>query len=449
MTALADATALLAAYRSGETLPSAVVRDCLDRIDADDGRIRSFIHVARDAALDAAQESDRRWTEGAARPLEGIPVAIKDNIAVAGLPTTDGTALFADRVAGQDAHATARLRDAGAVILGKLNMHEGALGATTDNAAWGRCLNPLDERLTPGGSSGGSAAAIAAGFVPLTLGTDTMGSVRIPAAYCGLWGLKPTMGAIGRSGMSYLAWTLDTVGPLARSARDLALAFDLLAGADRADPASDARAQLSPLPEDGTLTLGLPQRDVASEEPEVTRAFDAFLTDTHAAGVNIRMVEVQGWEPGRMRRAGLLISEAEAAHLLAAPLEADDPGLSETFRSALRYGRDASSARLVAAYRHLLDMRPAALAALAEVDALVLPTAPQRAFAHGTVVPKNQADYTALANAAGLPAVAFPIRADGLPASVQLIGLPFADLRLVAMAGRLNRLRPPVTEGDR
>ena len=394
----------------------------------------------------SAEASDRRWREGRQLPLDGVPVAIKDNITVEGLPTTDGTSLFADRIAQRDAHTTARLRAAGAVILGKLNMHEGALGATTDNQAWGRCLNPLDETLTPGGSSGGSAAAIAAGFVPVTLGTDTMGSVRIPAAYCGLWGLKPTMGAIGRSGMSYLAWTLDTIGPLGQSARDLALLFDVLAGPDAGDPASMDGPRLPVLPEDAPLTLGVPLRDTGSEESVVTAAFGNFLAAAEAAGITIQQIAVKGWEPGNMRRAGLLISEAEAAHLLAEPLANEDPGLTDAFRAALTYGRNAPSHRLVAAYRHLLDMRPAALAALDGVDALVLPTAPQRAFPHGTAAPANQADYTALANAAGLPAVAFPIAADGRPASVQLIGKPFADQRLVALADRLHALRPPDPE---
>ena len=448
MSGLPDATALLSAYRSGAARPTEVVKECLDRIDADDDRIRAFITVARQDALAAAEQSDRRWTEGRPLPLDGVPVGIKDNIMVAGLPTTDGTALFANRIAEHDAHATALLRAAGAVILGKLNMHEGALGATTDNATWGRCLNPLDEARTPGGSSGGSAAAIAAGFAHVALGTDTMGSVRIPAAYCGLWGLKPTMGAIGRSGLSYLAWTMDTIGPLARSARDLALLFDVLAGFDIHDPASVRGEQLPVLAPSAPLTLGIPARDPASEEPAVTAAFVEFLAAAVASGITIQEIEVEGWEPGRMRRAGLLISEAEAAHLLAEPLANDDPGLTDTFRRALTYGRDAPSHRLVAAYRFLLDMRPAALAALDGIDALVLPTAPQRAFPHGGEAPANQADYTALANAAGLPAVSFPIPAKGLPASVQLIGPPFADRRLVGMASRLHALLSPLAEAE-
>lgn len=441
-----DAGALLAAYRSGAAQPVEVVRACLDRIAAEDGHIRAFIAVAGDTALAEAKAAARRWQDGTARPLEGVPVAIKDNIAVAGMPTTDGTALFEDRVSEADAHVVTRLRAAGAVILGKLNMHEGALGATTDNERWGRCINPLKEGYTPGGSSGGSAAAIAAGFVPVTLGTDTMGSVRIPAAYCGLWGLKPTMGLIGTTGLSYLAWTLDTIGPLGRSADDLSLMLDAMAGFDPADPYAREGEQLPEPAAEAAITLGLPPRDVSAEEPEVTRAFDAFLDAARAAGVSVKPVQVEGWDPGRMRRAGLLVSEAEAAHLLAGPLDSEAPGLSDGFRAALAYGRHVSSARLIAAYRHLSQMRPAALAALAGVDALVLPTAPQRAFPHGTPAPANQADYTALANAAGLPAVAFPIPAEGLPASVQLVGLPYADKRMIALARRLAALMPEQPE---
>lgn len=437
MTGPTDIAHFLDAYAAGTAVPSEVVAAALDNVAARDGEIRAFITVDAEGARAASHESDKRYAAGRARALEGVPIAIKDNIAVAGLPWTDGTAAFAKRIAGRDAHVVDRLKAAGAIVLGKLNMHEGALGATTDNPHWGRCINPLRAGYTPGGSSGGSAAAIAAGFVPATLGTDTMGSVRIPAAYCGLWGVKPTRGLIGTTGLSYLSWTLDTIGPLGRSAGDLAAMLDAMTGFDRDDPAALDLPFRAPADADAPLRLGIPRRDATAEEPEVTAAFDALVSALEASGAEMVTVEVAGWDPTQMRRAGLLVAEAEAGHLLADLLDADDPGLSRDFKAALAFGRKVLSPRLVAAHAALRTMRPAVLAALDGVEALLLPTAPQRAFAHDTPVPVNQADYTALANAAGLPAVAFPLAAPGLPASAQLLGRAFDDRRLIQLGDRV------------
>jgi aspartyl-tRNA(Asn)/glutamyl-tRNA(Gln) amidotransferase subunit A len=181
------------ALGSGETSSIALVNATLNQIEQKDPQLHAFIEVTPNTARADANASDaRRLAGNNLGPLDGVPVAIKGNIALQGIATTDGTRAFAHRIATQDAFVVTRLRSAGAVIVGTLNMHEGALGATTDNQFWGQCQNPLAPGFTPGGSSGGSAASVAAGIIPLTLGTDTMGSIRIPAAYCGLWGLKPT-----------------------------------------------------------------------------------------------------------------------------------------------------------------------------------------------------------------------------------------------------------------
>ena len=428
---------LSAALADGSTTAVHLTEAALAKITACDPTIRAFITVAPDC-VQQAQQSDKRRAGGQIGRLEGIPVAIKDNIDMAGLPTTDGTGHFAGRIARTDAHVTARLRAAGAIILGKLNMHEGALGATTDNRYWGRCDNPMAPGHTPGGSSGGSAAAVAAGYVPLTLGTDTLGSVRIPAAYCGLWGLKPTCGLIGRSGLSPLSWTLDTIGPITGSAADLALALDVLAGTDPGDPASldspvTAPAAPAPAP---ALTLGVPDLGGVLLEPEVQAAFLAFCARLTGQGVRLVGVRIQGWNPPVLRRAGLLLAEAEAGHRLGDVLDAEATGFSPEFRALIAYGHSAPAARLLAARQLQDSMRPAVLAGLAGVEALLVPTAPQRAFAHGVAAPPGQADLTALASAAGLPAVAFPIEVppSERPVSAQLIGRPFADQRLIALA---------------
>lgn len=443
---LADATEMLRALGSGETTALAQLEACLARIHAKgpqgEGAIKSFITLDEIGARAAARASDARRAAGQALALDGLPFAVKDNIAVAGLPLTDGTGYYRHRTATQDAHSVARLKAAGAVLIGKLNLHEGALGATNDNPFWGQCQNPLRPGYTPGGSSGGSAAAVAAGFVPLSLGTDTMGSVRIPAAYCGLWGIKPGRGVISRHGLSHLSWTLDCIGTLARSARDLARVYPILAGFDPQDPDSQATTLIEPTA--AKPRIGLLLQDPHEATPEVDAAFAALCARLRAAGYDLREVRLPEWHPGKLRRAGLLVSEAEGAHVFHAPLAADAEGLSAEFKAMLRYGKTLDTPRLIEAYAHLRATRAMVLQAIAqaEVDLLLLPTTPQLAFAHGTPVPVNQADHTALANTAGLPALAFPLPAasGALPASAQLIGPPQSDLAMIAWASSMAAL---------
>ncbi len=420
----------------------------LARIAATNDDWHIFITVEGRGALEAAAASDERRRRGALlSPLDGVPIAIKDNVDVAGLPTTVGTDAHRHAVAGRDAAVIARLKAAGAVILGKLNMHEGALGATTDNRFYGRCENPRAPGYTPGGSSGGSGAAVAGGLVRIALGTDTMGSVRIPAAYCGCWGLKPTRGLVGTSGLVYLSWTLDTIGPLAANPGDLADAIRIMAGPDRDDPRSvEAPAGWDPAPLATNLAgkrLGRPRvvDDVACED-EIRAAYDALLGRARASGAEIVDVEIPGWDTGRARRAGLLVSEAEAGSLIGADLDARPEAFSAEFRAMINYGRKAPGERIAAAYHALDQLGLAARNALDAVDALILPTAPQRAFPHGTPAPANQADFTALANIAGLPAVAFPLPGPDSepPTSAQLIGRPFAEGALLGLAQALSDL---------
>ena len=429
----ADVTEMREALERGLTTSLALVEAALARIEAEDGAIRAFIQV-NPAARDLARASDARRAAGAAGPLEGIPFAVKDNIAAEGLVLSDGTWHYRERIAKEDAEVLRRLKAAGAINLGKLNMHEGALGATNDNPFWGQCQNPLQPGYTPGGSSGGSAAAIAAGFVPFSLGTDTMGSVRIPAAYCGLWALKPSRGVISRHGLSHLSWTLDTIGPLARSGRDLALLAPLMIGQDIRDPDSRPLPAQSPR---AAQRIAVLQLDPATLEPEVAEAFSRFLAGLRARGYQIEELALPDWQPSKLRRAGLLVSEAEGAITFADALAQESEGLSSGFRAMLRYGQKQSAERLAAAYAALRETTPLMAAVLQRYDLVLTPTAPQRAFAHGAPVPVNQADHTALANCAGLPAVALPLLGEGLPHSVQLIGAWGSDLALIEAAREL------------
>ena len=240
--------ALSRAIESGRIEPLGLTRLMLERIAAFNPALNLFVTLCRDAALGDAAASGERAASGQRRgPLDGIPVALKDNIDLAGVPTSNGFGGPPWRVPARDAEVVRRLRAAGAVILGKLNMHEGALGATTDNPHFGASINPHCPGYTPGGSSGGSAAAVAAGLCVAALGTDTGGSVRIPAAYCGVVGLKPSHGLVSTGGVVPLSWRLDHVGPLTRTVADARLVFTALQAFDQECPESGpARRSIPP-----------------------------------------------------------------------------------------------------------------------------------------------------------------------------------------------------------
>ena len=221
--------------RAGELSPREAVVESLERIERADGGLNSFLSVRAEEALAEAAELERLPERG---PLYGVPVGVKDVIDVAGTPTTAASRILADNVPTADATSVGRLRRAGAVIVGKLNTHEFAWGATTTSTHFGPAHNPWDHERICGGSSGGSGAATAAGLVPGALGTDTGGSIRIPACFCGVTGVRPTTGRVSTAGVVPVSWTYDTVGPLARSAEDCALLLEAIAGHDTADPGS-------------------------------------------------------------------------------------------------------------------------------------------------------------------------------------------------------------------
>jgi aspartyl-tRNA(Asn)/glutamyl-tRNA(Gln) amidotransferase subunit A len=427
---MADPVGILSeGFARGEPNPIDTVQALLSSIANDDPELRCFITVDREGALRAAAASrDRHAERRALGPLDGIPVAVKDNIDMAGLPCTAGTAAFRHRIPDRDASVVERLKRVGAVILGKLNMHEAAFGGTTDNAVFGRCMNPLLPGYTPGGSSGGSGAAVAAGFCTAALGTDTMGSVRLPAAYCGIWGFKPTNGEIQADGVVPLSVTLDTVGPLARTAADLAiLAEALLEPAPRSHVAIDAPPSLA------ALRVARPQQvATVALAPAVAAAYEAFLERLAAIGAQIVPIDLSGWEPSTARRAGLLVSEAEGLVYWRAALGADMPGLSLGLADMLRYPERAGAARLAAAYATIERVRLTCLAAFREVDVVALPTAAETSFPHGTPAPTGQADLTALANLARVPALALPFGGGDLPTSMQHLAPPGEDRRLLA-----------------
>lgn len=416
-------------FRRGEATPSQVCAVYLDRIGRFDASIGAFAVIDAEGATAAAAASDLRWAAGRAlSPLDGCPVGVKVNIAVQGLPWHAGIAAYRDRLAAADADCVARLRAAGAVILGLLHMDEGAFGATGDNPAFGRIHNPWRAGHTAGGSSSGSGAATAAGMCAAALGTDTLGSVRIPAAMCGVFGHKPSRGAVSTRGVVALSPTLDHVGVLARSVDDCA-AILRIAREDR----------LARVGETGDLVPGriAAMRGDEGLDPAVAHAFEAAVDAARAAGLHVDRIDL-GPASIETRRAAVLVMAAEGMAEHGAQLAADPDGFSPGLLQRLGLAGRRSADDLGEARRTLDRSAEAVRDALGGYAALLTPTTPRPSPGF----PDEMVDsglFTALANVAALPATAFPlgVSPDGLPLSVQAIS--FDDVTGLGLARLLAR----------
>ena len=413
-----------------------------DQIRVVDDRFRLFAPLDADAVQ---SELDRHPAEG---PLTGRIIGLKANIACKGAIWSAGLPHRSALRADGDAHVTTLLRKAGARVLPGLNMDAAALGGTTENPHFGATLNPRATAHSAGGSSGGSAAAVAAGLLDIAIGTDTLGSIRIPASWCGVYGLKPTFGAIGQSGIVPLAQSLDSVGPLAARASDLWLALRAMAGPDPEDRdqrlAPNAWLDESPKRDVSSLRVGIRNDDPVSCAPEVREAMDRAVDVLRGMGASMVPLTMPGWRQVALRKAAFLLTECEGAVAYAEALTAGDI-LPPAVQSMLRYGRDAGTGKLVAALTEMRAAKVQLFRTFGEVDVLMTPTTPHRAIRLGQPAPANQADYTALANVAGVPALAAPVAVAGdpLPASVQFIGPAWSEARLIGMALALETaLRP-------
>ena len=368
------------------------------------------------APLNAFTDFDRSAVGGKGA-LAGLTIGIKANISVKGLPWTGGAEVFRHRIAERDAEVVARLRNAGASIIGSLNMEEAALGAKTDNPWFGATQNPHRHGYTPGGSSGGSGAAVAAGLCDAALGTDTMGSIRIPAAYCGIYGFKPAFTAISQGGLEMTEPSLDTIGPLARN-------IDTLERVSRVISAFGEGHTDRPV----AVVSGLGIECQAS----VLKAFEVAKSILGASAE----IDLQH-PPTTVRFAGFIAASRFLAEHLA---DADPAKISPLLAKLMTYGPKRSDADL-ADDREVIEATKAALeAAVENYGAILMPTAPQTAFPHSEAAPANQADFTCLASVAGLPAISIPSgwSDDGLPVGVQLIGKTGHEAGLFALARKLD-----------
>jgi aspartyl-tRNA(Asn)/glutamyl-tRNA(Gln) amidotransferase subunit A len=435
--------------RAGDVSPVALTAACLERIAALDAQVNAFITVTADEAVYEARRVELELERGDdPGPLAGVPIALKDLFDTAGVRTTAGSKFFAERTPERDAVVVERLRDAGAVILGKLNMHEWALGVRNDNPHYGACHNPSALDRITGGSSGGSAAALAAGMCCGSLGSDTGGSIRIPASLCGIVGLKPTYGRVSTRGVVPLSWSLDHVGPMGRTVTDVAQLLQIIAGRDAADPGSGNASTDDYLAElDDGITgwrIGVINDEWLGElEPEVRAAVRAVIDVLASAGAWIEELDAPDL-PDAARLNGLMTT-ADAAAFHRDRVEQSPGDFGADVLARLRRGAAYGAADYADARRRQTVLRRTFESWFAEhggaFDVVVLPatpcTAPRIAGLDPVAMAPVLTRLTAPFNFTGLPALSVPcgIASDGLPIGLQLVGAPWAERR-VLRAGR-------------
>ena len=427
-----------AKLRARAMTSEAIVEQCLAQIEARNPATNAFILVMADEARRQAREADRELKDGRDRgPLHGVPVSIKDLMDVRGTETTAASRVRVGRTASQDAPCVASLRSGGAVFVGKTNLHEYALGTTSGDSAFGAVRNPLDTTRSPGGSSGGSAVSVAAGMALATVGTDTGGSIRIPAACCGIVGLKPSLGEVPTEGVVPLSSTFDHVGPLAASVADAWTVFRVLTGDLAPPPLAPATA--------AALRLAVPRSYFLDMLDDDVRArFEASLEAFRAAGIRVREIEIPHTET--IANVYIRISLKEAASYHAATLAAVPERYTPPVRQRLEMGRNIQHEEYMLALGGREQLRRDVDAAFADCDALALPTlpipAPKIDAETVQVGPTEQPlrnvmlRLTQLFNITGNPAISIPcgLTRDGMPCGLQIVGARGQTRELVQAA---------------
>jgi aspartyl-tRNA(Asn)/glutamyl-tRNA(Gln) amidotransferase subunit A len=455
-----DAAALL---RARKTTSVALTRACIERIEKLDRDLVAFISRTLDGAEAAAKRADSELARGDDRgPLHGIPVALKDLYDAKGEVTTGGSQIFASNVAAEDSVVAARLRAGGAVLLGKTNLHEWAFGVTNQNPHFGNAKNPWDRSRIPGGSSGGSAIAVATGMCFLSPGSDTGGSIRIPAALCGIAGIKPTYGRVSLRGVVPLAWSLDHAGPLARTVRDLAIALQALAGHDPLDPGSadvPAEDYLADI-EKGVkgLRILIPTAHFFEDaDPEVEAAVREATKVMASLGAHVAERALPHTDLLRDTQRTIISSESAAYHRehMKDPA-AFGPYVLDRMKQAWTVG----AAELAAAHRTRAQIRRAWTLVFRDVDLILAPTTPAPALPREDERPAGERDaaaarlltsYTSPFNLTGLPAISVPcgFTRAGLPVGLQLAAAPWRESLLLRAGHAYERAttwhqrRPP------
>lgn len=430
--------------RSRETTSVALTHACLERMETLEPRLNAFITVTADGALAEAAAADEELARGQDRgPLQGIPIAIKDLCATAGVRTTAGSKVLESWMPDFDATVVTRLKQAGAVSVGKLNLHEFAYGATSNNVFYGAVHNPWALDHHPGGSSGGSGAAVAAGECFAAIGSDTGGSIRIPAALCGVVGLMPTYGLVSRAGVTALSWSLDHIGPLARTVEDAALFLNAIAGHDPADPGSVRREGFDAASLIGRdikgVRVGVLRSQFARVEDGVAQAVESAIEALRGLGAEVRDVQIPMLDAGF--RVSILQAEASAYH--AQWLRERPQDYSDQVRTLLLWGLT------IPAHEYLNDLRlrrqltEEVRTAMQSVDLVAMPTCPavtcpiDKATDGGYLY----ANLTGPWDHTGQPVISVPcgFGREGLPVGLSLAARPFEEALLCQVAHAYER----------
>ncbi len=442
-------TELGALYRSRAVSPVEVTQAVLRKAEKEQRRLNAFITLLKDEALRAAVEAERAFREGlSTTPLTGVPISLKDLFWTRGIRTTCGSRILRDFVPDHSAGVVERLENAGAVIFGKANMLEFAYGIVHPD--YGQCNNPHDPERTAGGSSGGSAASVAAGIGYASLGTDTGGSIRIPAAYCGVAGLKPTYGLVSTFGVFPLSWSLDHVGPIARTPADVALVLEAIAGYDPRDRYSDPAAgeKWADVKAGGaSLKLGLfPAADMAGLDPDVKACFDRAVQILEQMGY--RFVPADLPRAKDVEGALMRVLLPEAAHIHRRWWNRGDDYAPLTYQQ-IRDGTRMKAVDYLKGMDERRELKKRVSRVLERVEALVSPTVAFPAPAQDPVIGdkgKDEMAFTGIFNVSGHPAVTVPCgyTSEGLPVGLQFAGSAFGDRRLLSLAQRFEEARGPL-----
>lgn len=455
-------SALRNSFLDGTYTPEAALAESRSVIAAQDANIHAYLDVYDDAVDSAAAAGTRYQSEGAATPpLLGVPIAIKNNILIKGKRATGGSKILSDYTATYDATVIARLRAAGAVFVGSTNMDEFAMGSSTENSAFGPTKNPHDHARVPGGSSGGSAAAVAMGSVPVAIGTDTGGSIRQPASFCGLVGFKPTYGAVSRYGLMAMGSSLDQAGPLTTTVADAELIHAIVAGRDPMDATTIADDTYPVAPLKDSYRIGVPRTFLADGiDRDVMERFETHIAALTAAGHEVVDVDLPLLEKGLAAYYIVMPAEVssnlarydgmrygtriEGEDLLAEYMNSRAAGFGPEVKRRILLGTYVLSSGYYDAYYAKAEavrtmMRDELTAAFNTVDTLLMPTTPTPAFTFGSqddpLSMYRQDIFTVPVNLTGVPAISIPagtVERDGvsLPVGVQYIAPHAGDARL-------------------
>lgn len=449
-----DISSLSSLIQSRRLSPVELTELLLQRIEQVNPTVNAFIKVMADEARKQASEREQEVMEGRIRgPLHGVPIAIKDILETKGHETTAGSKILANWIPDRDATVVQKLREAGAVLIGKANLHEFAMGATTENPHYGVCRNPWDLERVPGGSSGGSAVAVATGLCFGAIGTDTAGSIRLPASMCGIVGIKPTYGRVSRHGCLPFSWSLDHVGPMTRTVKDAAIMLEAISGLDPLDSSSSSR------PPDVLWREGLPdlkevrlavvrQHFFEDLDTELNRVMEQAILDMQALGAEVVEIELPGLADAL--QALKLIAQSEVLAFHQPLLNQYKEWYGEDLQYRFEFGQSISAVQYLNAQRTRSKMIQEAKEKLSDYDALLAPANARKPFQIGTVPPDQAISNmftlgrTPFGNITGFPALTLPcgFMPGNLPVGLQLIGKPFEERRILQIAEVYERSQP-------